>query len=85
MKVSPKVMKVQGIFYVKMAPKKFFLQNWDSGTEVEITAHYLFIEGTSSMFRQVDAWQSAPLRQIGCTSVQPVPAWVEEPSIPTRV
>ena len=33
---------------------------------------------------QVSAWQSAALLPISCTSVSPVPSWVEEPVSPVR-
>ncbi len=33
---------------------------------------------------QVSAWQSATLLPISCKSVQPVPAWLEEPVSPLR-
>ena len=36
----------------------------------------------NDQLRQVSAWQSATLLPISCKSVQPVPAWVEEPVSP---
>ncbi len=50
---------------------------------LEFWRRYAFCSDTPS-HGQVSAWQSATQLQISCQSVQPVPAWVEEPVSPVR-